>query len=85
MNIGHFETDMMLAAERVFREEPVYRAVFAKRFDQFNLGAVGRAFRRRIDETDLHALRRQIKRLANRRSAHDITPMGYAVAQYARQ
>ena len=80
VDVGHFETDMMLSPPRVFGEETVDGRVSAERFDQLDLRAV-----RGVDEADFHTLRGQIERLVDFGRAHDIAPEGNAVSDRRRR
>ena len=73
VDVGHFETDLMLPAERVLREEPVDRRVRAERLDQLDLRV------RCINETHSHPLRGEVERFVDRGCTHNITPMHDAV------
>jgi hypothetical protein len=55
MDVGNFEADVMLTAERILFEELENRRVLAERLDQFDL-TIGR-----IDKADTHTLRRKIE------------------------
>src|SRR5262249_48280231 len=60
VDLGHFEADMVLAAERVLLEELHDWRAFPERLDQLDLG-VGR-----VDETDPDALCGQVEGRAMR-------------------
>src|SRR5215217_6776439 len=60
------ETDVVLAALGVLRQEAVDRAVLAQRLDQLDL-AVGK-----VDETDTHPLRRQVEGLMRLRGPEQV-------------
>ena len=55
MDIGHFEAQVMLSAERIFLEESGDRRRFAKRLDQLDLGV------RSADEANPDTLRGKVE------------------------